>query len=235
MNKLLIILLVVILIGCKESTENIIEKNIEVRGGKTSFEYLQNIYLQIKINTMGMDVPVMFYIVRPSKMRTEVNFGGNKLVTLMLPDTLISVVNNVITPLPPEARTEMKKNLESQLNYFRSELMNYQQQGGKIESHTTGQFKGKDSHKLQIRYPDGTTTYIFIDRNTYLNLGTKTEKMVEGQKLETETIYSDYRKVGNFMVPYQTEIFSGGNILASIKIDSVSINNRFDSTLFIPN
>lgn len=232
MKKLSVLLLLILLVSCKESPETIIQKNIEIRGGRSNFENIKNVYLQVNINTMGMDVPVKFYIVRPSTMRTEVNFGGQELVTLLLPDTVIAIVDNNVTPLPSEAKEEMRKNLESQLNYFRSELMNYNQQGGKIVEVKEEKFKGKDAHKFKISYPDGSISYVFIDKNSYLNLGTKTEKIVQGQKLETVTYYSDYRKTSNLMVPFKTEVFSGKTLLASIKIDSVSINKPFESKIF---
>lgn len=232
MKRLSILILLVTLIACKEYPEIIIEKNIEVRGGKANFENIKNLFLQVSINTMGMDVPVKFYIVRPSTMRTEVNFGGQELVTLLLPDTIIAIVDNKITPLPAEARAEMNKNLETQLNYFRSELMDFKQQGGRIVETKLDKFRGKEAHRFKISYPDGSISYVFIDKNSYLNLGTRTEKMIQGEKIETETYYSDYRKTANLMVPFKTEVYSCKTLLASIKIDSVAINKPFEPKIF---
>jgi len=231
----LFLLLVLFLASCKESPESIIQKNIEMRGGKTNFDNIKNIFMSININTMGMEVPVKFYIIRPSTMRTEVKFGDEELITVLLPDTCFAIVKNTFTALPPEAKNEMRKNLENQLNYFRSELMNFSDNGGKLISVAKEKFKGKDAHKFKISYPDGSTSYFFIDPNSYLNIGSKVEKTIEGQKVETETIYSDYRKTNGLMVPFKTEIYSGKNLIAKVQIDSIAVNKPFDKNLFIMN
>ncbi|MCX7908771.1 MAG: hypothetical protein N2560_04550 [Ignavibacteria bacterium] len=232
MRNVFFIFLLVLLISCKESPESIIEKNIKVRGGKTEFDKVKNVFMIVNIKTMGMELPVKFYIIRPSTMRTEVEFAGQKLVTLLLPDTIFAIVDDNITPLPPDAKIEMQKNLENQLNYFRSELMNFTQQGGKLVSVTKEKYKGKDAHKFKISYPDGTNSFVFIDQNSYLNIGTKTQKILNGEKVETESVYSDYRKISGFLVPYKTEVFSGKNLLASIQIDTIAINGKLDQKLF---
>ncbi|MFN3307475.1 MAG: hypothetical protein ACK42Z_09875, partial [Candidatus Kapaibacteriota bacterium] len=209
MKKILFLLIFFGFVACKESAESIVEKNIQVRGGRDSFNRIQTLFIQESINTMGLDVPVKLYISRPNTMRTEVNFGGQSLVTILLPDTAIAIVDNNVTSLPPEAKTEMKKNLENQLDYLRSEFFNLEQRGGKILGITQENFKGKQAHKFKVSYSDGSISYLYIDRSTYLNLGTKTEKIIDGKKMELETVYSDYRKFVKLMVPTKTEVYNG--------------------------
>ncbi len=233
--KKILFLLLISLVACKESAETIVEKNIQVRGGRANFDKIQTLFIQESINTMGLDVPVKLYILRPSTMRTEVNFGGQNLVTILLPDTAIAIVDNNVTPLPPEAKTEMQKNLENQLDYLRSEFFNLEQKGGKILGISRENFKGKQAHKFKISYSDGSISYLYIDPKTYLNLGTKTEKFIEGQKIEIETVYSDYRKFDKLFVPTKTEVYNGKALMASVKIDSISLNPKFEPSLFILN
>ncbi len=232
MKKVLLLFLVLVLVACKESPESIIEKNIELRGGKANFDKIKNVFMVMSINSMGMELPVKIYIIRPSSMRTEVNFGGQELVTILLPDTAIALLDNNVTPLPSQAITEMRQNLDNQLNYLRSELMNYTEKGGKLAGVTQEKFLGKEAHKFKITYPDGSTSYVFVDKSSYLNLGTRTEKMVEGQKLETETRYSDYRKTEGFFIPFKTEVYNGKNLLARVTIDTLANNKPIDPNLF---
>lgn len=232
MKNILILLLILGLTACEESADSIIEKNIEVRGGRTNFDKIRTLFVQQNINTMGIDVPVRLYILRPSSMRTEVNFGGQNLVTILLPDTVIAIVDNNVAPLPPEAKAEMKRNLENQLDYFRSEFVNLEQKGGKILGVSQGKFKGKDVHKFKISFADGSISYLYIDQQTYLNLGTKTERIIDGEKIEIETVYSDYRKFDKLLVPTKTEVYNGKTLMASVRIDSISLNPKFSSSLF---
>lgn len=232
MKKAIFLFLVVLFVACKETPETIIQKNIEMRGGKSNFDRVKNLFMVLNINSMGMELPVTIYIVRPSTMRTEVNFAGQQLVTILLPDTAIALLDNNVTPLPAQAITEMRQNLNNQLNYLRSELMNYSELGGKLETVSKEKFKGKDAHKFKIAYPDGSISYIFVDRSSYLNLGARTEKMVDGQKLETETIYSDYRKTEGLMIPFKTEVYNGKNLIARVTIDTIAINKPIPTNLF---
>ncbi|MGB9771171.1 MAG: hypothetical protein ACPLX7_04235 [Candidatus Kapaibacteriota bacterium] len=232
MRKLAFMVFLVVLLSCKETPEDIIQKNIEMRGGKANFDRVKNLLLFVNISSMGMELPVKMYIVRPNSMRTEVTFGGQNVVTILLPDTAIAIVDNNVTSLPPDAKNEMRRNLETQLNYLRSELMNLSENGGKVLEVTKTKFKGKDAHMFKISYPDGSISYVFIDRDTYLNLGNRIEKIIEGQKLETETVFLDYRKTNGLIVPFKTEVYNGKNLIAKLSIDSLAINTTFDSKLF---
>jgi outer membrane lipoprotein-sorting protein len=232
MRKLAFMVFLVVLLSCKETPEDIIQKNIEMRGGKANFDRVKNLLLFVNISSMGMELPVKMYIVRPNSMRTEVTFGGQNVVTILLPDTAIAIVDNNVTSLPPDAKNEMRRNLQTQLNYLRSELMNLSENGGKVLEVTKTKFKGKDAHMFKISYPDGSISYVFIDRDTYLNLGNRIEKIIEGQKLETETVFLDYRKTNGLIVPFKTEVYNGKNLIAKLSIDSLAINTTFDSKLF---
>jgi len=232
MKKIWVFLLFLGLVACQESSDTIIQKNIELRGGTKNFQNLRSIYMTLTIKAMGMELPVKMYIVPPATMRTEIALGNQNIVTILLPDTALGILNGEIAPLPKQSQDELRQNLEHQLNFFRSELWKYQNSGHKSPNYTTEKFRGKDAFKFRLENPDKSISFVFVDKNTYLNLGSRNERMIQGQKIESETVYSDYRKVGGFMVPFLTEVYSGKELLASSRIDSVALNVTFSPDLF---
>jgi len=234
MKRFLVLLLLIGLVSCRENSDSVIQKNIEMRGGTKNFENLRSVYMILTIRAMGMELPVKMYIVPPRTMRTEIAVGGQKVVTILLPDTALAILDGNFTPLPEQSKDELRRNLESQLNYFRSELWEYQKKGGKIGDFTTEKFRGKDAFKFRLENPDKSVSYLFVDKATYLNLGSRNERMMQGRKIETETVYSDYHKVGGFMVPFLTEVYHGKELLASSRIDSVAVNIALPPELFSP-
>lgn len=234
MKKFLLVLLFFGFVSCQENSDIVLNKSIEVHGGTKNFNELRSAYIGVNVKTMGMEIPIKIFLIRPMTMRTEVSLSGQNLVTVLLPDTAFAILNGTFTPMPNDSRKQLLSNFEAQLNYFRSDLMLLKENGAKLTGFSKAKFRGKDAYKFRLEYPDKTVSDVFVDKNTFLNLGVRNERMVQGQKIETETVYSDYRRVGGFLVHYQTEVFSGKELIASAKVDSISINPQFSPKLFLP-
>ncbi len=234
MKKIWFVLLFLGFVSCQENSEIVLNKNIEVHGGTKNFNELRSAYIGVNVKTMGMEIPIKIFLLRPMTMRTEVSLSGQNLVTVLLPDTAFAILNDTFTPIPDDSRKQLQNNFEAQLNYFRSDLMLLKDNGAKLTGFSTAKFRGKDAYKFKLEFPDKTISDVFVDKNTYLNLGVRNERMVQGQKVETETVFSDYRRIGGFLVHFQTEVYSGKELIASAKVDSISINPQFSPKLFAP-
>lgn len=222
----------ILLISCQENIDSVIKKNIEVRGGKDNFRKIRTVSMKMTLNTLGMEVPIRIFISLPGSIRTEMKVNGQSIVTVLDNGQAGATVDGNFTSLDENAVKDLQKNLQSQLNYFKSELFDYKKQGAVIKSFTKENFKDKPAIKIRLDYPDGITTYLFIDQKTYLNIATRTEKQVNGQLMQTETVYKDYRSVDGLMVPFLVEVSSGTMTVATMHLDSLHFNRPMDKALF---
>ncbi len=230
--NILSFLVAVLLFSCQENIDSVIQKNIEVRGGEKNFRKIRTVSMKINLNTLGMDVPIRIFISLPGSIRTEMHVNGQSIVTVLNNNQAVAIVDGNFTALDENGVKDLQKNLQSQLNYFKSELFDYKKQGAVIKSVTKENFKDKPAIKIRLDYPDGITTYLFIDQKTYLNIATRTEKRVNGQPMETETVYKDYRSVDGLMVPFTIEVSSGTMMIATMHLDSLAFNKPIDKALF---
>lgn len=221
-----------LLISCHENVDSVVKKNLDIRGGKENLKKLKSIEIKMQLNAVGMQVPLHIYLQKPMKMRTEMQIGNQSVTTILNENRGWANVDGKITELKDEALEDLKNNFHSQIRYFTSELFDYQSLGGKINSMSKEKFKGKNSFKIQIDYNDGQRSYVFLDAKTYLNLGTRTEKKVEGNLLQTETVYSDYRKINNLFIPFKMEIFSDKMNVLTLQINSIQFDKSFPPSTF---
>lgn len=222
----------ILLLSCQENVDTVIKKNIEVRGGEDNFRNIRTVSMKMSLNTLGMEVPIRIFVSLPGSIRTEMNVNGQSIITVLNENNAWATVDGNFTPLDDGAVKDLQKNLQSQLNYFKSELFDYKKQGAVIKGFTKENFKGKPAIKIRLDYPDGITSFLFIDQKTYLNLATRTEKQVNGQLMQTETVYKNYRLVDGLMVPFSIEVNSGAMTIATMRMDSLIFNKSIDKAMF---
>jgi hypothetical protein len=83
-------------------------------------------------------------------------------------------------------------------------------------------FDGKASIELKLGGPGGTASFLYVDAQTYLSVGTKVSIETPIGMVETKTYSRNYRDFGhNFITP--TEIYIDSSVQRQlIKIDKVS-------------
>lgn len=229
---LIFLSLVFVVSSCTENVDSVIKKNLEIRGGTNNFENLKSIEMNMQLYTVGIQIPLHLYLEKPMKMRTEMKIGNQSVTTILYENRGWSIVDGKINELNGESLEELKSNYYSQSRYITSELFDIRNEGGTISKMSKAKIQGKNAYKIQIDFKDGQRKFVFIDPSTYLNLGTITEKKIQGYTLKTETIYSDYRKVKNFFIPFKMEIFTDKMNVVTLKIDSIIFDRTFQQTIF---
>lgn len=230
-SSLFVFSVLLLLISCQENTDSVVKKNLKIRGADNS-NHLKTMEMKMQLSAAGMQIPMNILLEKPMKMRTEMFISNRAVTTILNGNRGWASVDGNITELRDKELEDLKKNYHSQIRYLTSELSDIESQGGKITSMSKSSFKGKKAFKIQIDYNDGQRSYVFLDANTYLNLGTRMEKRIDGNLFHTETVYSDYRRINNFVVPFKMEIFSENTNVLTLRIDSVILDKHFPETTF---
>lgn len=230
-SYLFVFSVLLLLISCQENTDSVVKKNLKIRNGDNS-NHLKTIEMKMQLSVARMQIPMNIFLEKPMKMRTEMFISNKAVTTILNGNRGWASVDGNITELRDKELEDLKKNYHSQIRYITSELSDIESQGGKITSMSKSSFKGKKAFKIQIDYNDGQRSYVFLDANTYLNLGTHMEKKIDGNMFRTETVYSDYRRIDNFLVPFKMEIFSENTNVLTLRIDSVILDKHFPETTF---
>lgn len=218
MKKLLIaFVLIFSQLSFAQTAKEIIEKNIELSGGLTNWKLLNSVLLQGKV-ILGIkdEYPIKIYQQRPNLTKTVITTGGK--------DTAIEGYDGNKGYAMNYAANKLQEYKEYVPESFDNDFIDWENKG--FEAKYLGKEKVGEiyCHKVELT-KNVNKNYYYFDTKSFMLLK-------EIKKDETLT-YSDYKKVGNLMMPFRLESSStkkdGDYVMLLYKVE---INKVFPANNF---
>lgn len=190
MKKLfLVITLILSQIIFAQTAKEVIDQNIELSGGLTNWKLLNSVILQGRV-TLGIndEYPIKIFQQRPNLTKTVIT------------------INKVETPIEGfdgkkgYAMNYATNKVQEYPNYvpesFDNDFIDWENKG--FEAKYLGKEKVGDiyCHKVELTKNVNKTLYYF---------DTKSYMLLKEIKTDETIVYSDYRKVGNLVMPFRLE------------------------------
>lgn len=218
MKKLLLVFVLIFSqLSFAQTAKEIIDKNIELSGGLTSWKLLNSVLLQGKV-ILGVkdEYPIKIYQQRPNLTKTVLTINGK--------DTAIEGYDGTKGYAMNYATNKLQVYPGYVSESFDNDFIDWENKG--FEAKYLGKEKVGDiyCHKVELTKNVNKNLYYFDSKSFML--------IKEIKKDETLT-YSDYRKVGNLMMPSRIESAStkkDGDYV--ILMNKVEINKVFPSNIF---
>lgn len=200
-----------------QTAKEIINKNIEVSGGLTQWKLLNSVMLQGKV-ILGIkdEYPIKIYQARPNLTKTIITIGGK--------DTAIEGYDGTKGYAMNYAANKLQEYKEYVPESFDNDFIDWENKGFSAE------YLGKEKigniycHKVELTKNVNKNIYYF---------DTRTFMLVKEVKKDDTLIYSDYKKVGNLMMPFRIESSSpkkdGDYVML---LNKVEINKVFPANIF---
>jgi predicted Zn-dependent peptidase len=104
---------------------------------------------------------------------------------------------------------------------------------GKVEAQHLGKttFEGRDAEEIYLRAPVDKVR-LFLSADGQALLGSRRRVTTQEGPKEMTEVYSDFREVQGFRIPFSTLQMEGGEVAATQKAASVKLNAGFDPKLF---
>jgi hypothetical protein len=215
-----------------QSVDDIISKHIEAIGGKEKIGGLKSIYKEESIQVMGNEAPSTTYILDGKGFKSEVDFGGQKIVQCFSENGSWGL-NPMAGQSAPEAYpAEVAKMSKGQYDIVGA-LYNYSAKGNKVELLGNEDVNGVSCYKIKVVSPENVETIYFIDSKSYYGVKRISKINMQGQEAEAGITFSDFRKTDyGYVMPYATEIAlpQGFNVTSVTK--KVEINKPIDVKIF---
>lgn len=198
------------------TAKHIIEKNIQATGGVINWKRLNSTILQGKV-ILGIkeEYPIKIYQSIPNLTKTIVTVNKKEQVVEGY-DGKKGYAMNYAT-----------NKLQEYPNYipesFDTDFIDYKQKGFSAEFLGEEKLGDNDVLKVELTKNVNKTIYYF-DKNTYL--------LLRETKRDEVTNYSDYKKVGQLMMPFKIEGSSSKNNSYTIIINKIEINKVFPENTF---
>lgn len=218
MKKLLIVLVLIFSqLSFAQTAKEIIDKNIELSGGLTQWKLLNSVILQGKV-ILGIkdEYPIKIYQQRPNLTKTVITIGGK--------ETAIEGYDGTKGYAMNYAANKIQEYKDYVPESFDNDFIDWENKG--FEAKYLGKEKVGEiyCHKVELT-KNVNKNYYYFDTKTFMLLK-------EVKKDETLN-YSDYKKVGNLVLPFRTESSSqkkDGDFV--MLLNKIEINKVFPANIF---
>lgn len=208
-----------------QTADELIEKNVQAKGGREKIQAIKTLRMSGKMALgQGMEAPVTMEMSRPDKMRVEFVVQGMTGVQTYDGKDAWAVMPFMGKTEPEAISGKQLESIQEQAD-FDGILMDYKEKGHKVELVGKEDLEGTPAYKLKVTKKNGDTGYYWLDAETFLDLKASGKTVVNGQEIEGETYFGDYKESGGVMFAHSVEnkaVGMPGSM--TITIDKVEVN-----------
>ncbi len=228
----LILVTLIAVPGSGQTAQQILEKMIEVQGGRKAIEGIKDMTLRgtIEMAMQGLSGPITVYKKEPDKRRVDVEVMG--MVYSQAYDGENGWVTNIqtggIEDLSGEQLVDIKRESMPVVS-----TLDPQKYGITFTYKGKEEIEGKEYFVMDQAYPDGYKATLYLDSKTYLVFKTKVKTTGQmGGEVEMEQFQSDYRKENGLLMAHSIITYASGEEIQKITIEEVSFNTGLEDSLF---
>lgn len=215
-----------------QTADDIVTKHIEAVGGKEKISGIKTLRTEGTMSVMGNEAPVTVVVVNGIGNRSDVDFGGQKIVNV-ISDKGAWTINPMMgtadpTPLPEDQYKTRRDEI-----YVGGPLLDYATKGNKVELQGKEKVGAVDAYKLKVTTKDGVQSTYYIDPATYYVVKVTQTANMGGQEGTVEVLLSNYKKTDyGYVVPHTIETTLPQGFSLTTNINKVEVNKDVDPKIF---
>jgi hypothetical protein len=214
------------------SATQIVDKNVEARGGLRAWRAVQTLSLQGKMGAGGnqraalpvptphskefantlphrpadeVQLPFLMEMKRPRKVRVEVQFNGQTAVQVY-DGTNGWKLQPYLNRHDFEPFTQDELKIASYQEDVDGPLVDYGAKGTLVELDGTEKVEGRNTYRIKVTEKTGHSFNVWIDTVTFLEAKIEGQpRRLDGTEHPVEVYYRDYRTVDGLQIPFVLE------------------------------
>jgi hypothetical protein len=112
-------------------------------------------------------------------------------------------------------------------------LFNYKEKGNTVEYIGKEDMEGTDTYKLKVTKKTGDIEYVYLDASSYLKLKETSKHKFEDKEIESESLFSNYKKVDGIMFPFTVEQREKDSSQGqAMNFETIEVNPKVDNAMF---
>jgi len=171
------------------------------------------------------------FMVRPGRIRQEINLGGAKLVQAC-DGTMAWQINPFAGSSKPEKMTEDEASDLMDLADMDGPFVDSAKKGYKLELAADEELDGTPVHVVKVTNKRGKVQTYYADAKSGLILKVRGKEKIQGNEIEIETLLSNYKEVNGIMTAHAIDRLIGGRPFIQIVLDRVEHNVEVEDSLF---
>ncbi|PWK29232.1 hypothetical protein LV89_00071 [Arcicella aurantiaca] len=216
-----------------QNVDEIIAKHIEAMGGADKWKTVKSMQMNNKFSVQGMDIESKTTIVAGKSLRTEVSVMGQDIITAVDGETGWMQRPAMMggTGEPEDMPGALIKETLKQTNLGGS-LLSFKEKGATIELVGKEKLDGADVYHLKMTEKNGEVTNLFLSASTYYTLKSAGKRNVQGQDIDAEVNFSNFKQIEGLTFPFTMETPSPMGGTMTIETESIKLNPTIDESIF---
>ena len=232
LSVLAVLLLPASAVAQTPTVDQLIAKNVEARGGDERLKAIQTRRVTGTIKLQGVggtDAKMQVINKRPNLMLQEMRAGEQRFVTAF-DGQQAWALNPMLGDTPQLVDGPQADALRDQAQ-FDGPLLGAHRRGDPIEVAGKDVVDGVGVWKLVLKR-DNRVVNVFLDENTGLERKVSATISGDAGTVLIESVISDYQPIDGMMVPRRVETRVGGQLQATVTIESVEFNAPIEDGQF---
>jgi len=218
--------------GSGQTAKEIINKMIEVQGGKKVFESIKDMTLSgnLEMVQQGLSGSLTVYKKEPDKTRRDIEIMGMIITQAYDGETAwgVNIQTGNTEVMEEEQAAEMKRESYPVVSWLYPEKYGFTFNYKGKET-----IEGKDYFVIEETYPDGFKATLYVDTKTYLTYKAKVKTIGPmGYEVEAEQFTSDYKKIDGMTIAHTMISFIEGEEFMKVTLTDVTFNTGLEDSFF---
>ncbi len=185
--------------------EEILDNYYEAIGGEDAWLDIESTKMTgTMVMGPGMEAPFTIYQRRPDQLRLEFTFQGMTGVQAIDGEQAWQLMPFMGKTEPEQMPDELADQMREQVD-IEGALVNWSDKGHSVELLGVGQAQGTDAYKVKVTLASGREQVYYLDSEAFVPFLMETTTSFQGNEIQTEQIFSDYKEVDGLMMPHSLE------------------------------
>lgn len=221
------------LLAADATLDEVIDGYIETSGGRDAIDAVKTAKADgIMVLPGGLEAPFTIEFQPPEKrMRLDFEFQGMTAVNAFDGESGWAIQPFLgKTTAEPMAEDQLKQ-AQDQADFF-GPLIDYADKGHSPELIGKTDVEGTEAYHIKLTKANGDVENWYLDTEYNLPFRVEAKADIQGQQIETNTIYGDYKEVGELVFPHAITVEFGAAGQQTIVINNMDLNVDLDESRF---
>ncbi len=211
--------------------DDVLAKHVEAKGGMDKLKALQTLEMIGKSHMGGLEVPFRALQMRPNKLRIESVIQGQTMVQAFNGESgwYINPMAGTEEPqeIPEQALPQVR--VQSDFDGF---LIDSKEKGYTVEYVGEADVEGTPAVQLRVMDTADLKIDVYLDAEYFVDLKWEVRTEREGNRIQVDLLFSDYKDVDGLLLPHSMTTVLGGRTMSQISVDSILLNTDIDPAVF---
>jgi hypothetical protein len=220
------------LVASAQTADELVQKNIQARGGAERLKGISTLKIVRTYGTFGANIPVTITKKREGLYRTDQALPGRPTIARGLDAAgAWESINGKVTKRPVDQELELRE-LDADFDGF---LVDYQAKGHTVEFLGREKAGGIDTYKLKVTLKSGAVRHVYLDANTFLERRHEGTMTLPDGKVPVIVTFGEWTDVQGVKFPFaiDEERVSFPPQTFAIYTERVEINPAVDDKVFV--